>query len=468
MAEEIKYVEVNTWGGRKTKVLVGMKCNIQQYRLLEKCSKRNDSSLWNQYRDRHPNDKIILQGACLKNFNLENINFRDAELRFAQLEKTNLKSSIFFNAQLEELLVGDNVFFDGADFRFARLDHACLSGAHFTKAKFHGAHLEHASLVRAHFEHADLPEAQLKYAQLQWVHLECANLRKAHLEHAILWGAFLDHANLAGAYLEKADFNNSDLTRANLLSAQLSGAIFTHTILENAAFCDNSIDTQTDFTGSNIQEARMSPELEAQLEYNIRRKSWKKWMQGKFVSKDVRGLLRIWYWIQQVSHWCIISIVWLFWWITDYGSRSGRLLWTFLLLSFGFAILYWRYPHYVMGLSLKRVDDIVVGVSGWMLALRSFYFSIVTMTTLGFGDIYADPRYWQGHVLLSLQVLFGYFLLGALVTRLGIMFTSKAPCPEVPRADEDKWHYPLRQLWKKIRGKDSSSNGDGPAKTETR
>jgi hypothetical protein len=49
------------------------------------------------------------------------------------------------------------------------------------------------------------------------------------------------------------------------------------------------------------------------------------------------------------------------------------------------------------------------------------------MTTLGFGDLYALDSSYLGHVLLMLQVIFGYVILGALVTRLGILFTSEAP-----------------------------------------
>ncbi|MCP4049086.1 MAG: hypothetical protein GY730_00030 [bacterium] len=32
------------------------------------------------------------------------------------------------------------------------------------------------------------------------------------------------------------------------------------------------------------------------------------------------------------------------------------------------------------------------GGSWWIVPFRSFYFSIVTMTTLGFGDMYAKPN----------------------------------------------------------------------------
>ena len=49
------------------------------------------------------------------------------------------------------------------------------------------------------------------------------------------------------------------------------------------------------------------------------------------------------------------------------------------------------------------------------------------MTTLGFGDIAANPDSWAGQLLLMAQVIFGYVLLGALVTRFAVLFTAGGP-----------------------------------------
>ncbi len=54
----------------------------------------------------------------------------------------------------------------------------------------------------------------------------------------------------------------------------------------------------------------------------------------------------------------------------------------------------------------------------------------MTMTTLGFGDMYAAPGSVWGHILLTFQVLFGYVLLGALITRFAILFSSEGPLGE--------------------------------------
>jgi hypothetical protein len=66
-------------------------------------------------------------------------------------------------------------------------------------------------------------------------------------------------------------------------------------------------------------------------------------------------------------------------------------------------------------------------VPAWLLPFRSFYFSIVTMTTLGFGDMHANCQSFWGHLLIGIQVLLGYVLLGALVTRFAVLFTAGGP-----------------------------------------
>jgi len=77
-------------------------------------------------------------------------------------------------------------------------------------------------------------------------------------------------------------------------------------------------------------------------------------------------------------------------------------------------------------------------VSGLLAPFRALYFSVVTMTTLGFGDMYANAHsFWRGlfgSVLLVLQVILGYVLLGALVTRFAVLFTASGPTAKFTEA----------------------------------
>ena len=114
----------------------------------------------------------------------------------------------------------------------------------------------------------------------------------------------------------------------------------------------------------------------------------------------------------------LTSPVRLFWLLSDYGRSTIRILAAFLGLAIAFAVAYWAKPDCVM----------VNGqVGGLVSFLHGLYFSVVTMTTLGFGDIAANPSSSCGQVLLMLQVFCGYFVLGAIITRLSILFTAGGP-----------------------------------------
>ena len=97
-------------------------------------------------------------------------------------------------------------------------------------------------------------------------------------------------------------------------------------------------------------------------------------------------------------------------------------------MAFIFAIIYW-----ICGLVNPPgiVNNLIIvdyyPVPQWMALLRSVYFLVVTMTTLGFGDMYDKPGLITGHILLIFQVLSGYVLIAALVTRFAILFMAGGP-----------------------------------------
>ena len=73
-------------------------------------------------------------------------------------------------------------------------------------------------------------------------------------------------ANLKGADLTKANLKDADLWRANLKGARLVAAIVNaKTFIWGCGF-----DTQTDFTGVEVNLARIDPRLKGSLRTKIR------------------------------------------------------------------------------------------------------------------------------------------------------------------------------------------------------
>jgi hypothetical protein len=249
-------------------------------------------------------------------------------------------------------------------------------------------------------------------------------LKGAHFTHANLVDASLSYANMEGADLCFARLESADISEANLKSvkanqAKVNGSTSFWKCKVNR-YCKNN--EFTDFSGVALNDASIDPGTKQLLEYNIRRKNWEEWYPKQ--------------------HWSLRWLVRKFWKISDYGLSTKRIIRTFFEWALVFAAVYyiWGFiDYYFVGIKdypgivsdLFVLEDKQESVSRWLVPFRAVYFSIVTMTTLGFGDMYANAhsflRGFFGHVLLAFQVILGYVLLGALVTRFAVLFTAGGP-----------------------------------------
>jgi len=365
----------------------GLRCDRWQYKFLKECSEKGEEGIteWNEWRKnaqwdhlrKYRDEDIYLEGA----------DFSECYLKGALLStrttvgvrgKVYLKKAVFVDAHLED-----------SHLSFAHLEGANLNDAHLENAKLYNGYLQGAHLNRAH--------------------LENTNLRFVHLEDANLWFAHLEGADLTG---------KSHLQGANFLAAMVNHATLIWKSEVNR-YCKN--ERYTDFSAVNLDNARVHPRTKHLLEYNIRRMNWDEWYPK-------HPLLR----------WPVRK----FWQISDYGISTKQIIRIFFKWAFVFAAIYyiWGFIDYYF-VSIKDYPGIVSDlfvlednqevVSRWLVPFRAVYFSIVTMTTLGLGDMYANAHNFLrglfGHALLAIQVILGYVLLGALITRFAVLFTAGGP-----------------------------------------
>ena len=316
--------------------------NQKQYDMLLRCSKQKDMSEWNNWRESHKPEEVLLMG-------------RD---------------------------------FTGAYLKGANLGVLQMIDCETNKKVFGAVHLEGAIFTEANLDLADLQHAHLEGAKLQWASLRDAALMDAHLEGSKVCFANLENADIAHAYLQGSEFQRAIVNGSTSLWECI-------------------VDANTDFNGVGLDNARINPETKLLLRYNIRRLNWRKWYRNHC----------LWRWPIKI-----------FWAISDYGRSAPRVMGVFFVLAFIFALIYWLSP------SLVTVNGVVGNLRSFM---HSLYFSVVTMTTLGFVDIAANPDSWQGQILLTVQVLFGYVLLGAIISRFAILFTSEGP--EIDFTDQKNW-----------------------------
>ena len=379
--------------------------------MLVRCSEKRDMAEWNEWRGANPRVEIELEGAGLWEAHLEGADLRKAHLDEAELAEAHLEGAILRRAHLNGASL-DEAHLEGAMLRYAHLKYANLMSAYLQGADLSGANLELAEFSGAHLEGADLQGAHLEGADLQGAHLEGADLLDAHLEGAKLPACHLERAGLQRAHLQRATLKGVHLEGVRAEYAAVDGS----TILTECTF-----DRKTRFTGVALANARIDPGLRAALEANVRRMQWDEWCAEKPWRR------RPWK---------------VFWWISDYGQSMRKILYVFFVLAAIFAVTYllpgmvrhFRGPgsewpgEFVSALhSVDREGRAPLRVPAYLVPFRALYFSVVTMTTLGFGDIHAQPDSFVGHLLLTIQVLFGYVLLGSLIARLGILYQSLGP-----------------------------------------
>lgn len=103
------------------------------------------------------------------------------------------------------------------------------------------------------------------------------------------------------------------------------------------------------------------------------------------------------------------KVLFVLWELTSHCGRSFAL---WLFWSFALAV--------VFGFLYKGHIDIG-SVNNWY---TPFYFSVVTFTTLGFGDV--TPIDWLGQLWITLEVVCGYLMLGGLISIFANKFARRS------------------------------------------
>lgn len=197
------------------------------------------AEVWNSWRKKSQSDKfpnlsgsylkmVDLSGANLSNADLSNADLSNAKLSEAKLERTNLKGSNFFKADLRNARL-INAYLDDANFEQADLTEATLFGCkavgtNFNEANLSGATLTLGKIVSSILSNANLSGADLNESKLINTKFINTNLSEAKLDQANLTRATLLNANLFNALLTRTNFSEANLSGANLSNADLRNA----------------------------------------------------------------------------------------------------------------------------------------------------------------------------------------------------------------------------------------------------
>jgi hypothetical protein len=249
----------------------------------------------------------------------------------------------------------------------ATLNEAQLLGADLT-----GADLTNANAFSVMFGRSDLTDAVLFNA----------TLNDATLSHANLTGADLRTANLEGARLREATLVRADFSRARMNGADLTQADVDHAVFRDTDLSRSRVKAVTgystaDWIGIDILDADFAGA------YMVRRTIMDQNYLYEFRHKSRLN-----------------AVVYQLWSITsDCGRSFARWVFWTAIIAVLFAVAY------------GFVD---IDYGAYETGLSPLYYSVVTMTTLGYGD--ALPASLGGQVVAMIQVVIGYVMLGGVLS----------------------------------------------------
>ena len=269
----------------------------------------------------------------------------------------------------------------GINLQWAVFSRADLNGSDFSEAELMGADLTDASLMRANFTKAKLVNATLNGSSLQYADFTGANLGEAKFIGATLIEVTLTSANLWNADLRKAKLWKNDLTGASLFNADLRRSHLNLVCMEKTDTTFVKYNRWGRYLGIRLEGCFGSPRFvrfakDQEFIEEFRSKKWRFWL---------------------------LYLPWLIF------SDCGRsfLLWAAWSMAFAFAFA----TIYFFGFGESAFN--YTKELGWSFG-TTLYYSIVTFTTLGFGDI--TPKSGWAAFWITLEVILGYVMLGGLIS----------------------------------------------------
>ena len=267
------------------------------------------------------------------------------------------------NRHVEKPLVLNlkKVVCENLDFSKINFSGSILSQAHFSDCHFVGTHLSNSNMIGARFDGCDLVGS---------------DLRNAHLTRAIFNHCLLSHSDLRGAYLVEAHFNETDF-----MASLLSG-----TVLWNADFRGVKNLRKKNFENPDAKGLAALSEKHALVAFESYRTikhyfydqgfyedaSWAAYrgltMERKhfFETRDPRYFPSL-----------LMDI------LSGYTEKPHRVILSSLTVVLLFGVLYF----------LLNVPQASANLNSYsrISFLDSIYFSFITVTTVGFGDLVPRP-----------------------------------------------------------------------------
>ena len=263
--------------------------------------------------------------------------------------------------------------------------------------KLSGINLKHADMEDAYLVESDISES---------------DLTRANFKNVSMYGS-----NLEGSNLFKANFEGANLKNSNLRGCNLLGANLTNTKLENVDWGDdykvvNEIEAEDAIKSGDVEKAR-DKYKEAEDVYRAVKLSLQSQTLG-----DETGEFFIREMIAKRKQFPKFSLLRLGSKLIDlttgYGEKMGNIAYTMLGIIISSAILFGldgvSYNGKTVAFETIGTD---IGYSFFETLVNLFYFSVVTYSTVGYGEIL--PIGLLGKIVMMFEGMIGGIVMSVFI-----------------------------------------------------
>lgn len=312
------------------------------------------------------------------------------------------KKDEYMETLLSEIQKGTS--FAGLNFSKVVLRNMDLSRCNFEKADLTRCDMSGSNLFDANLTNAELLGANLSGCDLTSAELRHADLTKANLFGARLWHADLKSANLIEANLSSVDFWNAKLFDVRLWHTDLTNVL--SLTKQNFAFEKNKFITIKRINEKGIlsaEDAYRGLKRHFLLKGRYNDASW-----ASFKEKNMeRALLK-----KKRNPTYIPSLIMNI--LCGYGEKPYR-----IITSSFFVIMFYAFIYSITN-AIKLAE-----LGSYKLTIGDYiYYSIITFTTVGYGD-FIPKSISIFRLLAASEAFIGTFMIGLFIFTLARKYSAR-------------------------------------------
>ena len=293
-----------------------------------------------------------------------------------------------------------------------------LSGCNLKKAVLRKVHLEKVNLSKVNLSQADISGSHLFDVNLDSADLIGTNLSDCYLTHCNFKGADLTKATLAHARLWNADLSGANLTECDLSYADLWDAkLFNVKIWRAILVCARGLCKKSFSEGSRMFDnprINESGAISAEESYRNLKQcflSSGKYNDASWASFKEKTMERAVFKTKRDLNYFPSLLMNL---LCGYGEKPSRIVLSSISTIFLFALIYFTFNAVQSSVGQENVLK-------WSDYL---YYSAVTFTTVGYGDLIPKP-YAFFRLLAATEAFLGVFLAGLFIFTLARKYSAR-------------------------------------------